>query len=74
MCVRRDKSLFRRALEISLLLHLLLIFLVAPNLKRVWPTSDASAVELVQPPPPDDQPPLEFEFVDLAEEREEEPV
>jgi len=27
-------------------LELLLIFLVAPNMKRLWPTSDASAVEL----------------------------
>jgi TonB family protein len=72
--VRSEKSLFRRSLEISLLLHLLLIFLVAPSLKRAWPTSDAAAVELVQPPLSDDQPPLEFEFVDLAEEREEEPV
>ena len=43
-------------------------------MKRAWPTSDAAAVELVQPPLSDDQPPLEFEFVDLAEEREEEPV
>ena len=74
MGVRRDKSLFRRALEISLLIHLILIFLAVPSLKRLWPTSDASAVELVQPPPTDDQPPLEFEFVDLADEREEEPV
>ena len=55
------------------MLHLLLIFLVAPRVERLWPTSAASAVEL----PPDaasDQRPLEFEFVDLAEEREEEPV
>ena len=74
MGVRRDKSTFRRALEISLLLHLLLIFLVAPSLVRVWPTSDASAVELVPQADPSDQPPLEFEFVDLAEDREETPV
>ena len=66
MGVRRDKSTFRRALEISLLLHLLLIFLVAPSLVRVWPTSDASAVELVPQADPSDQPPLEFEFVRLA--------
>ena len=74
MGVYRDKSLFRRALEISVLVHLLLIFLAVPSLKRLLPTPDAAAVELVQPPPTDDQRPLEFEFVDLAEEREEEPV
>ena len=74
MGVRQDKSIFRRALEISLLLHLLLIFLVAPSVVRVWPTSDASAVELAPQVPPSDQPPLEFEFVDLAEDREETPV
>jgi TonB family protein len=72
--VRRDRSTFRRALEISLLLHLLLIFLVVPQLEQVWPASSASAVELVPEVSPEDQPPLEFEFVDLAEEREEAPV
>jgi TonB family protein len=56
------------------LLHLLLIFLVVPQLEQVWPASDASAVELMPEVSPDDQPPLEFEFVDLAEEREETPV
>jgi TonB family protein len=72
--VRRDRSLFRRALEISLLLHLLLLFLVVPRIERLWLTSNASAVELTPEVSPDDQPPLEFEFVDLAEEREEPPV
>jgi protein TonB len=72
--VRRDQNSFRRALEVSLLLHLLLIFLVAPKIERLWPTSSAAAVELVPEDSPDEQPPLEFEFVDLAEEREEAPV
>ncbi len=61
-------------MEISLLLHLLLLFLVVPRIERLWPTSNASAVELTPEVSPDDQPPLEFEFVDLAEEREEPPV
>ena len=61
-------------MEISLLLHLLLLFLVAPQVERLWPSSDASAVELVPETSAQDQQPLEFEFVDLAEEREEEPV
>jgi len=72
--VRRDRSSFRRALEVSLLLHLLLVFLIAPQVEQLWPASNASAVELVPEVSPDSQPPLEFEFVDLAEEREEEPV
>jgi TonB family protein len=72
--VHRDKSIFRRALEISLLLHLLLIFMVVPNIERLWPLSDASAVELVPQQANPDERPLEFEFVDLAEEREETPV
>ena len=72
--MRRDKSIFRRALEVSLLLHLLLLFLIVPQIQQLWPTSDASAVELVPQVSPDSQPPIEFEFVDLAEEREETPV
>jgi TonB family protein len=59
---------------VSLLLHLLLLFLIVPQLEQVWPVSNASAVELVPEAAPDEQPPLEFEFVDLAEEREETPV
>jgi TonB family protein len=72
--VRRDSNLFRRALEVSLLVHLLLLFLIVPRLQQVWPTSDAAAVELRPELAPDQRPPLEFEFVDLAEEREERPV
>ena len=72
--MRRDKSIFRRALEVSLLLHLLLLFLIVPQIEQLWPTSDASAVELAPQVSPENQPPLEFEFVDLAEEREETPV
>jgi len=72
--VRRDRSTFRRALEVSLLLHLLLIFLIVPQIQELWPTANASAVELVPEASPDNQPPLEFEFVDLADEREETPV
>jgi protein TonB len=72
--VRRDNTTFRRALEVSLLLHLLVLFLIVPQIEQVWPASNASAVELVPEVSPEEQPPLEFEFVDLAEEREETPV
>ncbi len=75
MGVRQNRGVFRRALEVSLLLHLLLLFLVAPQLQRVWSVSaDASAVELAPEVRADERPPLEFEFVDLAEDREQEPV
>ncbi len=72
--MRRDRSTFRRALEVSLLLHLLLVFLIVPQVAQLWPSSKASAVELVPQQRPEDERPLEFEFVDLAEEREEAPV
>ena len=72
--MRQEKSTFRRALELSLLFHLLLIFLVVPHVQELWPSANASAVELMPEVSPDNQPPLEFEFVDLAEEREETPV
>lgn len=71
--MRRESNFFRRALEISVLLHLLLVFLIVPRVQQLWPVADASAVELVQPPP-DQRPPLDFEFVDLIEDIEEEPV
>jgi len=60
-------------LEISILLHLLLIFLIVPRVQELWPVNDASAVELA-PDVQDQREPLDFEFVDLIEDREEEPV
>jgi TonB family protein len=53
---------------------LLLVFLIVPQIEELWPTANASAVELMPEVSPDNQPPLEFEFVDLAEEKEEAPV
>ncbi len=72
--MRRDRTLFRRALEASLLLHLLLLFVVLPRVRQVWPTV-FSAAPLLAAAAPDEasQPPLEFEFVDLPDEREERP-
>jgi TonB family protein len=74
--VRNDRSLFRRALEVSLLLHLLLLFVVVPRAREVWPTTLSSAPIFEVTPPEDSvaQPPLEFEFVELANEREERPT
>ncbi len=59
----------------SFLLHLLLLFVVIPEARKVWPVS-LSETNLFKPPPEQAvaQQPLEFEFVDLAQEREEAPV
>ena len=71
--MRARRGNFRRALEVSLLLHLLLVFLVLPRVHEVWPAAEAGALRLVPEPPAVEQAPLRFEFVDLAEEREETP-
>jgi len=68
--VRRGGGLFRRAVELSILLHLLLLFVILPRASRVWPA--AQVVVPVVPPVPAERP-LEFEFVDLPEDREEAP-
>jgi len=71
--VRDDPPIFFWALLISLLLHVLLLFLVFPGLSRVW--QRVFAVEAVpkQAVTPE-KPPLEFEFVDLPDDREEKPL
>jgi len=60
-----ERTVFRRALEISLLLHLLLIFVLAPAMRRVWPASSrlAEAMAIRQRPPENE--PLTFELVDI---------
>jgi len=70
--VRDDPPIFFWALLISLLLHVLLLFLVFPGLSRIW--KQAFAVEAVpQQAVTPEKPPLEFEFVDLPDDREEKP-
>ena len=71
--MRDDGRTFRRAIGISLLLHLLLLFLVVPGMRDVWSSSTVSPIFAVDPDQTANRPPLEFEFVDLAEEREEIP-
>ena len=39
--MQRDRTLFRRALELSILLHLLLVSVVAPRARDLWPDSDS---------------------------------
>lgn len=73
--MQRHRTAFHRALGASLVLHLLLLFVVIPGARKVWPVSLSSAPIFAQQPlEPQPERPLEFEFVDLAEEREEPPV
>ena len=73
--MQRHQIFFRRALIASFLLHLLLLFVLIPEARKVWPVGLTEST-LFEPPPQQatDQRPLEFEFVDLAQEREEPPV
>ncbi len=57
-----------------MLVHLLLVFLVLPELRRAWSRADAATLAFLPQPQPSESRPLEFEFVDLADEREEAPV
>lgn len=69
--MRDDSSIFHWALLISLLLHVIILFLVVPGVTRLW-----TRVLEVQAPPKlsaQQKPPLEFEFVDLPDDREEKP-
>lgn len=66
----RKRGTFRRALELSLLLHLLAVFLIAPRVAELW-TASAPAATVVELPEPER--PLTFEFVDLPDDREEAP-
>jgi TonB family protein len=71
--VRDDRRTFRRAIGISLLLHLLLLFLFVPKMRDAWSSSAAAPIFAVDPAQVPERKPLEFEFVDLAEEREAKP-
>jgi len=72
--MRSDRPIFRRALEVSVLLHLLLVFVVVPRAREVWPTTLSNAsIFATEEPDTAAEPPLEFEFVDLANDREERP-
>ena len=70
--MNRDRNIFRWALIASLLLHLVVIFMIVPGVKNVWPQPAEPVVQIRQPE--QESPPLEFEFVDLAEDREEKPT
>jgi TonB family protein len=71
--VRDDRRTFRRAIGISVLLHLMLLFLIVPRMRDAWSSSTAAPIFAVDAEQRAARQPLEFEFVDLAEEREEIP-
>ena len=71
--MRDDRRFLRRTIGISLLLHLVLLFQVVPRLQRAWSSSVVSPLFAKDSDRLNDQRPLQFEFVDLAEEREETP-
>ncbi len=71
--MRDDGRTFRRAIGISLVLHLLLMFLIVPRLREAWSNTGVAPIFAVDPDQVSAQSPIEFEFVDLAEEREETP-
>ncbi len=69
--VRSERGTFRRAIELSLLLHLVLILLVIPEIREVWPSTDnMSEAFVIRPPEATEQPPLNFELVDIPAEEE----
>ena len=71
--MRDDGRTFRRAIGISLVLHVLLLFLIVPRLRDAWSNTGVAPIFAVDPDQVAAQNPIEFEFVDLAEEREETP-
>jgi TonB family protein len=71
--VKSERRVFNWALGVSLLLHLVLLFLVVPGLREAWPNIMTPVVQLPPQQPPETSPPLQFEFVDLANEKEEPP-
>ncbi len=66
----RDRGVFRRALEISILLHLLGVFVLAPHLAKVWPASSRLAQRMAVRPQAQQEKPLEFELVDIPTKEE----
>ena len=71
--VRRERNYFHWALLVSLILHVLLLFFIVPGFRQVWTLVPEPVVQMA-PPPEEQRPPLQFEFVDLAEDREEAPT
>ncbi|MCP4896994.1 MAG: energy transducer TonB [bacterium] len=72
--MHKEHGTFRRAMEISVLLHLLLVFLIAPKLHQAWTIATADVKPaFVQAAENAQRQPLEFELVDLPNQQEEKP-
>ena len=69
----RNRTVFRRALEISILIHLLLLFILAPFVARVWPKSTRLARRMAVVPEQDQEQPLRFELVEIPTPEEKPP-
>jgi protein TonB len=61
------------ALGVSLLVHLVVILLLLPFLWKYWNRIEGATLTPVAAAAVQSQPPLQFEFVDLANDREEKP-
>ena len=73
--MQRQRSLLGRALGASLVLHLLLLFIIIPSARKVWPVSLTGApIFDVEKPPEEAERPLEFEIVDQPEVGQEAPA
>lgn len=72
--MRRERNLFHWALLISLLLHVVIVLLVLPGAHELWARAGEAKPLFQLQPEASQQKPLEFEFVDLAEDREEKPA
>jgi TonB family protein len=73
--VQRHRSLFGRALGASLVLHLLLLFVIVPSARKVWPLSLSGApIFDIKKPADEAERPLEFEIVDQPESGQETPA
>jgi len=68
--VDRNRTVFRRALAISIVLHLLALFVLLPSLQRLWPASSELARRMTVVPDQDSEPPLKFELVDIPANEE----
>ncbi|MCD4748035.1 MAG: hypothetical protein K8R59_01570, partial [Thermoanaerobaculales bacterium] len=71
--MQRERNLFHWALIVSLLLHLIILLLVVPGVRQAWPQPPVPIFQ-IPPEPESDVEPIRFEFVDLAEDREEKPT
>lgn len=73
--MQRQRSLLGRALGASLVLHLLLLFIVIPGARKVWPVSlSAASIFEVEKPAEEAERPLEFEIVAPPEAGEDSPA